>query len=84
MCRSLLPVACCLLASLGGIARAIEATPSATASEVVTLESLVSTSLAENPELRFYEAEVTAARAARQNAALIWPASSPAKGSPGA
>lgn len=73
MCRSLLPFALGLLAALGVSARAAEANSSSTASEAVTLESLVSTALAENPELRFYEAEITAARAARKNAALLLP-----------
>ena len=67
----------CLAAALGCSGRAADAptlSPAPTAAPAtVTLESLVAESLADNPELHFYQAEITAAQAARQTAALLPP-----------
>src|SRR5262245_39529984 len=46
----------------------IESSPGAHA---VSLESLVAEALDKNPELRFYEAEITAAKAGRRTAGLF-------------
>jgi cobalt-zinc-cadmium efflux system outer membrane protein len=47
--------------------------PEATATNVVALETLVTEALEKNPELKFYEAEITAARADAKNATRLAP-----------
>ena len=56
------------------LARAQEAAPTNTASNLTvstTLEALVAEALEKNPELKFYEAEITAAKAGRKTAGLL-------------
>ena len=60
-----------LAATLGLVAHTSDDTASAPAAEAVTIEALVAATLAQNPELRFYEAEITAAKAGRKTAGLF-------------
>ena len=63
-----------LLAVLGRPARGVETNDApvvATLTNATTLDALVSEALDKNPELRFYEAEITAARAGRKTAGLL-------------
>ena len=57
------------------LARAQEAAPTnaapSTLAVSVTLEALVAEALEKNPELKFYEAEITAAKAGRKTAGLL-------------
>lgn len=62
----LIPVLLCCLA-VTPLSRASTSPPPSTA------DALVLEALAKNPELRFYEAELTAARSARRNAARLAP-----------
>jgi len=62
------------MAALGGAARGAEthdAPAVAVATNAVTLDALVTEALARNPELKFYEAEILAARAGRKTAGLL-------------
>ena len=59
-----------LAATLGFLARA-EADPAVSPAEAVSIEALVSGTLAQNPEIKFYEAEIAAARAGRRTAGLL-------------
>jgi cobalt-zinc-cadmium efflux system outer membrane protein len=60
-----------LMAALGGQARGAETNEPpalAAATNAMTLDALVSEALAQNPELKFYEAELLAAKAGRKTA----------------
>ena len=50
------------------LARAAEPEPAPS----LTVSALVDEALAKNPELKFYEAEITAAKAGRKTAARVW------------
>ena len=67
MSRSFFHLAVFLAVTLGQVARA-EDVPS---SQPISIEDLVVTSVAQNPELRFYEAEIVAAKADRHSAGLL-------------
>jgi cobalt-zinc-cadmium efflux system outer membrane protein len=59
-----------LLALAFSNTRALPAVPIASGSNTVTLDALVAEALEKNPELRFYEAEMAAAKAGRKTAGL--------------
>ena len=63
-----------MLAVLGGAATGVEtkeAASVATATNAVTLDALIAEALERNPELKFYEAEILAAKAGRKSAGLL-------------
>lgn len=63
---------CLLLVLTGAVWCAVDAARSSSnESSVTTIESLVGDAVANNPELKFYEAEIAAARAGRQSAGLL-------------
>ncbi|HAB19760.1 MAG TPA: TolC family protein [Verrucomicrobiota bacterium] len=68
MSRSIFYLTVCLAAAIGLVARAAN---DATSADAVTIEELVSSTLAQSPELRFYEAEIAAAQAGRKTAGLL-------------
>ncbi len=62
------------MALIGGVGRGAEtndAPPMATATNAATLDALVVETLARNPELKFYEAEILAAKGGRKTAGLL-------------
>ena len=68
MSHSFFHLAVCFAATIGQVARAENITPP---SEPMSIEELVTTTVALNPELRFYEAEIVAAKADRHSAGLL-------------
>lgn len=63
-----------LLAALGGVVRGAEtndAPMAVTATNAATLDALVAETLERNPELKFYEAEIAAAKGGRKTAGLL-------------
>jgi cobalt-zinc-cadmium efflux system outer membrane protein len=63
-----------LMAVVGGAARGAEtndAPLAVTATNAATLDALVAEALARNPELKFYEAEILAAKGGRKTAGLL-------------
>lgn len=63
-----------MLAMLGGVARGAETNEApavATATNAVALDALVAETLERNPELKFYEAEILAAKAGRKTAGAL-------------
>jgi len=61
-----------LVAALGTVARGAATTePMPSATNSLTLDSLVSGALQQNPELNFYRAEITAAKAGRKSAGSL-------------
>src|SRR5690348_3153395 len=61
-----------LMALMGGSMQGADTNePSATATNSATLETLVAEALERNPELRFYEQEIVAAKAGRKTAGLL-------------
>src|SRR5439155_18495776 len=80
----LIPFSCCcllmkqcslkpiLVAVLGGAAlNANAAEPEKTESKTVTLDAVLADALAKNPELKFYQAEIAAAKAGRKTAGQL-------------
>lgn len=61
----------CLATTLGLVAQAESDPVLSPAAEAMTIEALVTATLAQNPELRFYEAEIAAAKAGRKTAGLL-------------
>lgn len=62
-----------VMAVVGGAARGVETNdaPLAAATNAATLDGLVAEALARNPELKFYEAEILAAKGGRKTAGLL-------------
>ena len=63
-----------LVAVLGGAAHGAETNDipmASTATNAATLEALVAETLERNPELKFYEAEIAAAKGGRKTAGLL-------------
>jgi len=60
-----------LAATHGSIAAAADAPPAPAAGVALTIDAVVAEALEKNPELKFYEAELAAARAGRKGAGLL-------------
>ena len=58
------------LCNTRALSAALPAVPVASGNNHVTLDALVAEALEKNPELRFYEAEMAAAKAGRKTAKL--------------
>ncbi len=71
MSRSSFLFVVCLATTLGLVAQAESDPVPSPVVEAVTIEALVTATLAQNPELRFYEAEIAAAKAGRKTAGLL-------------